>query len=195
MELILVRHGLPERQELEKGRADPPLSETGNRQALAVAEWLAPESVQAVYSSTMLRARQTAQPYAALKNLDVTEREGIVEFDSQSSSYIPVEELKIEDPEAWRAMAEGGYSEEVDLHEFHASVVNTLEQIIAAHSSQTVVVFCHGGVINIWTAYVLGLGPSLFFEPKYTCVNRYLCARTGQRNVVSLNETAHLRDL
>ena len=40
MELILVRHGLPERQELEEGRADPPLSETGNRQALAVAEWL-----------------------------------------------------------------------------------------------------------------------------------------------------------
>ena len=117
MELILVRHGLPERQELEEGRADPPLSETGNRQALAVAHWLALESIDAVYSSTMLRARQTAQPYAALNNLDVTEREGIVEFDRHSSSYIPVEELKKEDPEAWRAMAEGGYSEEVDGHQ------------------------------------------------------------------------------
>ncbi|MAV27267.1 MAG: histidine phosphatase family protein [Gammaproteobacteria bacterium] len=193
MELILVRHGLPERQVVEEGRADPPLSDTGHAQAAAVADWLMPESVDAVYSSTMLRARQTALPYAEQKGMAIIEREGIVEFDRHSSSYIPVEELKKEDPEAWRALAEGGYSDEVDLHEFHASVVNTLEQIIAAHSSETVVVFCHGGVINIWTAHLLGLGPSMFFEPKYTCVNRYLCARTGQRNLVSLNETAHLR--
>lgn len=193
MELILVRHGLPERQVLDEGRADPPLSETGNAQAQAVAQWLAPEPIDAIYSSTMLRARQTAEPYAERRGLVINEREGIVEFDRHTSSYIPVEELKVEDPEAWRALAEGGYSDHVDLHEFHASVVNTLEQIIAAHSGQTVVVFCHGGVINIWTAHVLGLGPSLFFEPKYTCVNRYLCARTGERNLVSLNETAHLR--
>ena len=51
----------------------------------------------------------------------------------------------------------------------------------------------HGGVINIWTTYVLGMDARLFFQPDYTSLNRYLCARTGQRNLVSLNETAHLK--
>jgi probable phosphoglycerate mutase len=56
-----------------------------------------------------------------------------------------------------------------------------------------VAVFCHGGVINVWTAHVLGLAPRLFFEPGYTSVHRYMCARSGQRNVLALNERGHLR--
>jgi broad specificity phosphatase PhoE len=72
-------------------------------------------------------------------------------------------------------------------------VVGALEEIVAAHPGQRVVVFCHGGVVNVWTAHVLGMAPRLFFEPRYTSVHRYMCARSGQRNVLSLNETAHLR--
>ena len=63
MELILVRHGLPERRD---DTSDPPLSDVGHDQARRVAAWLAHEKVDAVVSSTMLRARQTAEPFAAL---------------------------------------------------------------------------------------------------------------------------------
>jgi probable phosphoglycerate mutase len=56
-----------------------------------------------------------------------------------------------------------------------------------------VAVFCHGGVINMWTAHVLGMAPRVFFEADYTSINRFVCARQGQRSVVSLNERAHLR--
>ncbi len=62
-----------------------------------------------------------------------------------------------------------------------------------AHPGQRVAVFCHGGVINVWTAQVLKMPPRLFFEPDYTSIHRFMCARSGQRNVVSLNERAHLR--
>ena len=55
--------------------------------------------------------------------------------------------------------------------------------------------FCHGGVINVWAAHVLKMVPRLFFDPNYTSIHRFLCARTGERNIVSLNETAHLRAL
>jgi probable phosphoglycerate mutase len=57
LELILVRHGLPERRD---DTADPPLSPMGHEQARRVAAWLAHERIDAVFSSTMLRARQTA---------------------------------------------------------------------------------------------------------------------------------------
>jgi probable phosphoglycerate mutase len=195
MELILVRHGLPERVELDAGRADPPLSSIGRRQAERVADWLLDERIDAVYASTMRRAQETAEPFARRIGSPVSLEEGVVEFDRHTSKYVPMEELKAEDYEAWKAFVEGGYTAGVDIHQFHATVVNALERLIAAHPSQRIAVFCHGGVINVWTAHVLGLTPSLFFEPAYTSIHRYLCARTGQRNVVSLNETGHLRGL
>jgi len=195
VELILVRHGLPERQQVEGGKADPPLSAIGHEQALRVAEWLVPDAINAVYSSTMNRARQTAEPFAHAQGLTINEREGIVEYDRHQSSYVPMEELKAQDYEAWRAFVAGGYNDHIDIHQFHATVVNTLEHIVAEHPGQKVAVFCHGGVINVWTAHVLGLTPSMFFEPKYTSIHRYMCARSGERNLVSLNETAHLREV
>jgi len=195
LELILVRHGLPERVELDGGQADPPLSAVGRRQATSVADWLAAERIDAIYSSPMRRARETADPFAAQSGLPVGIEEGVIEFDRHASSYVPMEELKAEDYEAWKAFVDGGYSADVDIHQFHATVVNALERLIATHASQRIAVFCHGGVINVWTAHVLGLTPSLFFEPIYPSIHRYLCARTGERNIVSLNETGHLRGM
>ena len=195
MELILIRHGLPERQELENGRADPPLSSTGHRQAMLVANWLNPINIDAVYSSPMVRARQTADPYVELTGNAAVIRDGLEEFGREASSYIPVEQLKEEDYEAWQALATDFASDpELGLDAFGNTVVEAIEEIIGSHRSQTAVVFCHGGVINAWASYVLGLTTCMFFEPIYTSVHRFLCASTGERNIVSLNETAHLRD-
>ncbi|MBX3483105.1 histidine phosphatase family protein [Phenylobacterium sp.] len=188
MELILVRHGLPERRD---DTADPPLSEAGHDQARRVAAWLAHEKIDAVYASTMLRARQTAEPFAAQRAFEVSCHDGICEFDRDTGAYIPTEVLKRENYEAWLAMATGELG--VDITAFQRPVVDTLEAIIEANQGRRVAVFCHGGVINVWTAHVLGMPARLFFEPDYTSIHRYMCARTGQRSVLGLNERAHLR--
>jgi hypothetical protein len=47
-------------------------------------------------------------------------------------------------------------------------------------------------VINVWTAHVLTMSPRLFFEPAYASIHRYLCAGSGERNLISLNERCHL---
>lgn len=189
MELILVRHGLPERRD---DTSDPPLSAVGHDQARRVAAWLAPERIDAVFASTMLRARQTAEPFAALRGHAIDCHDGICEFDRESGTYVPMEELKRDNYEAWLAMATGDHG--VDIATFQATVVETLERIVEENSGKRVAVFCHGGVINVWTAHVLGMAPRLFFEPDYTSVHRYMCARTGQRNIVALNDRGHLRD-
>jgi 2,3-bisphosphoglycerate-dependent phosphoglycerate mutase len=193
MHLTLVRHALPERQHVEHGTADPPLSAVGIEQARRVARWLAAERYDAAYSSPMRRARETAEPYVALSHLPLAFSEGVVEFDRHTSSYIPMEELKRTDYAAWKAFVDGRYNEEVDILAFQDTVVRALETIIAANRGRRVVVFCHGGVINVWATHVLKMVPRLFFEPQYTSIHRFLCAGTGERNVVSLNETAHLR--
>ncbi len=188
MELILIRHGLPERRD---DTSDPPLSEAGHDQARRVAAWLRDEPIHAVYSSTMLRARQTAEPFAAQAGHAVSCHDGICEFDRGAGAYIPMEVLKREDYAAWLRMASGDHG--VDIGTFQRSVVETLDGIVDAHPGQRVAVFCHGGVINVWSAHVLGMAPRMFFEPDYTSIHRFMCARTGQRNVLALNERAHLR--
>ena len=189
MELILIRHGLPERSAVTD---DPPLSASGLDQARRVAGALSRERIDGVYSSTMTRAVQTAEPYAALAGHAVQVEAGIVEFDRGSGAYTPMEDLKRDDYPAWKAFVERG--QDGDIAMFQKTVVTALEEIVAQNSGKTVAVFCHGGVINVWTAHVLGMAPRLFFEPAYTSVHRYLCAGTGQRNLVALNERAHLRD-
>jgi probable phosphoglycerate mutase len=195
MELILVRHGLPVRQELDTGRADPGLSTIGHRQAELVARWLEPIRIDAVYSSPMIRARQTAGPYEQLSGRSAVVHEGVAEFGREARSYVPTEELKVDDYEAWRALADRGGISEVELNTFSSAVVRAMKEIIASHKSETALVFCHGGVINVWACHVLGLPSRMFFEPIYTSVNRFLCASSGERNIASLNEAAHLRDL
>jgi len=195
MELILIRHGLPIRRELSSGRADPPLSETGHDQANRVGNYLQSEAIDAVYASPMQRASQTAQPYATLAGHSIRHHEGIVEMDRDASSYVPVEELKQQDYAAWQAIAERDFGASRSGRAFAKTVIDALESIVAEHKGQRIAAFCHGGVINMWASHVLGLKPGFFFEPHYTSVHRFLCAGSGERNILSLNETPHLRDL
>ena len=190
MDLVLIRHGLPKRDDTS---SDPPLTAEGHEQARRVAAWLAAERFDTVYSSTMQRAIQTAQPYVAIGGQTLRTDDGLCEFDRGTGAYVPMEELKRTDYAAWLAFVQGGYN--MDIAEFSHTVVKSLEAIVTANRGKRVAVFCHGGVVNVWTAHVLGMEARLFFEPIYTSIHRYLCATAGQRNIVSLNETAHLRGM
>jgi probable phosphoglycerate mutase len=73
-------------------------------------------------------------------------------------------------------------------------VTASIERIIAENQGRRVALFCHGGVINTWAAHVLALPleRTLFFDPRYTSINRFLAASSGERSIASLNETPHL---
>ena len=174
---------------------DPALSTTGRRQALSLARWLANERIEAVYTSPLLRARETATPLAERLGLAPVVEPGVVEYDHQSSTYVPLEEIKATDYDRWRELVvDGGLYAGVDLPAFRRAVSAALERIIAAHAGGRVAVACHGGVINAWTAEILGVADLFVFEPAYTGISRFLAASSGERSVVSLNETAHLRE-
>jgi len=190
MELIIIRHGRPERIENAAGPADPPLTEVGIKQAEAVAVWLLGEQIDSIYVSPMRRARETSEPLERLSGMEASVVAGIREFDDDADRYIPMEELKA-DKEAWRAwLAE---NRETRRDEFYAEVLAALAGIAADNRGKRVAVVCHGGVINTWAADVLGMGPQMFFAPDYTSVNRFMVASTGERSVASLNDIGHLR--
>jgi 2,3-bisphosphoglycerate-dependent phosphoglycerate mutase len=195
VEIVLVRHALPLRVELETGIADPELAAEGHEQAAKMAAYLGIEDVEAVYVSPLRRALETARPLCKVLGLEAVVSEGVAEFDRNSREYVPVEELRATNDPRWEKLLRGewdGVDEDPSI--FKARVVATVEDMIARHPGGRVVVVCHGGVINQYLAHVLGIETHVgFFYPKYTSIHRVMAARSGQRSIVSINEASHLR--
>ena len=196
MDLVLVRHALPERVEQGSvaGPADPGLSDAGRAQAARLAAWLAAEPIDAVLTSPLRRARETAAPLAAALARDAEVVDGVAEYDAAAGEYIPMEELRAAKDERWYATVEGRWADVGggDPLEFQQRVVPAVDALIARFAGQRVVVVTHGGVLNVYLAHVVGSGRLLWFHPAYTSISRVVAARTGQRSIESLNETAHL---
>ncbi len=195
MELLIIRHALPVRRELTSGVADPELSDTGHAQAAHLARYLESERLDAVYASPMARARETAAPLLASRELDMVIADGVAEWDQYSTEYVPVEELKAANDPRWHAMLAGEWGAEESEEDFRDRIVTTIEKIIADHGGQRVAVVCHGGVINGYLSHILGMDTFVrgFFYPNYTSINRVAAASSGERSVVTINETSHLR--
>jgi len=195
MEVLLIRHAIPIRRELESGIANPELAAEGLKQADLMAQYLASERLHAIYASPMQRAQQTAQPLAAVQGLTITTIDGVAEYDKNSNQYVPVEELKANNDPRWQEMLRGEWtSTDETEEEFINRTVSSIEEIITNHASQRVAIVCHGGVINAYICHVLGLKNQRgFFYPNYTSIHRIAAAGSGERSIVTLNETSHLR--
>ena len=186
MELLLIRHARPLRAHGGDGPADPALSPLGVRQAEALADWLAAERLDAIYTSPLRRARETAAPLAARLGLDPDVDESLSEYDADSVEYIPMEELKAAGDPRWNEVPPV-------VPEFQKRVVEGIERLVAAHSSGRVAVVCHGGVVNVYLSWIVGARSELFFLPHYTSISRVLASGGGHRSLDTHNETAHLR--
>ncbi|MEN3271521.1 MAG: hypothetical protein V7636_282 [Actinomycetota bacterium] len=194
VELLIIRHGLPVRIDDAGGPADPELSKEGHEQARRLADWLRHETITAIVTSPMRRARQTAVPLAEAFGLAPVVDDELAEFDRGQHFYVPIEELKAARDPRYEALMRGEHLDsEVDPFTFRDVVTVAVERVIEGNRGGTVAVVCHGGVINAYASHVLGIEFPLFFQPHYTSVNRFLASSGGHRSVASLNEIGHLR--
>lgn len=191
-----MRHAEPVRIEGGHGRgpADPELTARGHEQAARLGAWLAFEGADAVVSSPLRRARETAEHVALALGNELEIVDGISEYDAHSDEYIPIEELRELKDERWQATIEGRWQDVggVDPATFQAQVVPAVEGLIERFPGRRVVAVSHGGVVNVYLAHVLGLDRLLWFHPEYTSVSRVHASRRGDRSVASVNETGHL---
>jgi 2,3-bisphosphoglycerate-dependent phosphoglycerate mutase len=195
VELLLIRHGLPVRRELTHGPADPELSESGRRQAELLAEYLDSEPLDALYASPLRRAYETAEPLSRRQGLEIVVVDDVAELDRDSSEYVPIEELRATNDPRWTAMAATGWIDGPETtEEFQRRCVTAIEARIEQHAGGRIAIVCHGGVTIAYVASIIGLASmSMFFYPNYTSINRVAAARSGQRSILTLNETPHLR--
>jgi probable phosphoglycerate mutase len=190
MELILIRHARPERIDHDPNGADPGLTELGHRQAKLMAEYVAPESLDAVYMSPQKRAIETALPLAHITGHAPTIIDGIAEFDLGHHSYVPGEESGPLTNEELQQLIDGLTSEH-----FIGRVLESIGGIIGRHPGERVAAVCHGGVISTVLADVLGVDGMKYFDSHYTSVTRIKANETRGRSMVSFNECHWLRDL
>ncbi len=201
-QLLLIRHA---QQEVDiRGPVgqlfDPPLSETGRLQAELLGEALSVEHIDAVYSSPLRRARETAAAIARHHRLDVVIRDDLREVEIWRD--IPPDKTAEEflGPDLLRGIRERMLVEKVwDVYpysessaEFRRRCINGIEAIIARHQGERVAVVCHGGVINAYVGHIIGSRYDMFFRPAHTSVS-VVAAGQGRRALHSLNDVHHLR--
>ena len=75
--------------------------------------------------------------------------------------------------------------------DFRRRVGWAVESAIVDHPGETIVIACHGGVINAYLAEVLGLVPDMFFRPYHASSHRMLFGQ-GRRVIETLNEDSYL---
>jgi broad specificity phosphatase PhoE len=193
-EVALVRHALP----AIDGSVDPGLPSLGRLQSAAVAASVERNKPEAVWASHLTRACETAAPIAARLGLQVQIDEDLREWDPYTPQpfYRPPEAL--EGSLRGTAFAEGRFDEFLPPHDHVAlqkRMAATLRRVAATHRGGGVVVVSHGGAINAFLALVVGTPSTFFFDPAYTGVSRVRVMPDGRFVLVSVNETAHLRDV
>ena len=129
------------------------------------------------------------------RGLELIIEPDVAEYDKDSSEYVPVEELKAANDPRWQAMLDGTWEGGEDEETFNNRTIGAIERIIDAHRGERVAIVCHGGVINAYLTRLLDLsvGQRGFFYPNYTSIHRVAAASSGERSIVTINETSHLR--
>lgn len=203
--LIMVRHGQQDWPDQETSTVgdwiDPPLSELGRRQAAAVAKYLENDTVTAVYSSELKRAFHTGQAIAdrhdltveTISELEEIQLYGKLPRDSRAADIVGEKILAGARERFVRTKRWDSYPESETSAQFRQRIGLSMEAAIADHPGETVVVACHGGVINAYLADLLGIEMDMFYRPAHASVHRVRFKGTS-RVIESLNEQIFLRD-
>jgi broad specificity phosphatase PhoE len=202
--LYLIRHGQTEynRMGLLQGRGiDAPLDQLGQEQSYAVARYLKQENIDCVYSSSLTRARNTAQIISEQLGLplsgsfaDLDEMHfGVAEGREFSAVNHELQELY----DKWEsgivsAGFERGESPIQVLDRAHNCILSVLKE----HEGQSVVFVIHGRLIRIILSHWLGIGLHRMNEIQHsnTSVNKLIWNGIRFR-AVQLNQIDHLKEL
>lgn len=158
--LLLVRHGETDanRAGLHLGRADPPLTEHGREQAERLVRWLPP--ADAVVTSPLLRARETAAALGARSGVEVEVDERWVELDYGPLDLQPIGAGMQRDMlDRWRddaAFAPPGVETAAAVS---ARVGAACDELVERAASSVVVVVSHVSPIKAAIGWALGTDP------------------------------------
>jgi 2,3-bisphosphoglycerate-dependent phosphoglycerate mutase len=166
VQLYLIRHGQSyvNLSDWTQGNTDEGLTELGQRQAQRLGAWLPQHlpSVDALYASTMLRARETAAAIVSRYDVTVQFDDRLREIGNSRIDHTPW--LPNQFADHWASARpfspivtymEGGES----FMNFRTRIGLFVETILERHHNQRVLVVCHGGVVEAVFDHIFNIGP------------------------------------
>jgi broad specificity phosphatase PhoE len=150
--IFLARHGESD-WNVEKrfqGHSDRPLTERGREQAHALANLVGSEKIDAVYTSPLSRARETAEIVAARTRLEPVALPELREVDTGSWSGLSRADVEARFPEGFTRWRSGGsgWEDGESYEEMAERVIGALRTIAEDHPDGRVLVISHGGPIR-----------------------------------------------
>lgn len=200
-ELLFIRHGLTDwNRELRfQGQTDIPLNADGHAQAARLGERLARERHDALFSSDLLRARQTAAPVATAWGVPAVAQAGLREQHFGLLEGLTAPTIQQRHPDLWARWLEadadfappGGES----TRQFHTRVLEAVKELAAQGAGRRLAVVTHGGVLDmLWrTAHGLPLTGLRECAIPNTGLNRLRWAG-GALQIEQWGDAAHLAD-
>lgn len=162
--ICVVRHGETSwnAERRLQGHTDIPLNENGRAQAEATAEHLDGEVFDALYTSDLMRAHQTASACGRRLGLTPITEPGLRErhfgvlqgltYDEARQRY-PVAFRHFEQRDPEYAFEQGGES----LAEFADRIRRMVTELAARHAGGTILLVAHGGVLDTINRMVRGV--------------------------------------
>lgn len=201
--LIFIRHGQSEANAAKvfAGHTDAPLSELGQKQAECTAEFVINKyNVDAVYSSDLQRAFNTAKAVADRLGLEVIPEKGMREIyagDWENKKWEPLVETS-EDFRHWRtdigsACPTNGES----VEKLYERVYKTVCQIAEQNEGKTVVIATHATPVRVLEVRISGRGLSFMKNiPWVTNASvSEIDYQDGRLYAVNVCQDEHLKDL
>ena len=200
-EIILARHGETEWNvgEIFRGRIDVELNETGIKQAELLAKYLSDINIEAIYSSPLRRALDTAKAIARYHQLEIGLCQGLLDFDFGQWQGLSRQEVMAKYGEGYadwlnypeRGRMPGGES----LDDVKQRAMAVVDEVIAKHKG-TVVLVSHRVVNKVLICTLLGLDSSHFWKIKLdTCGITTFVYGNGRFVLTGHNNTSYLKPL
>jgi probable phosphoglycerate mutase len=170
MNLYLVRHGqtAASRENRFSGSSDLPLTAVGEAMAEAFAQAYASLTWDAIYTSPMLRARQTAGALCRRTGVQATVDDGLKEIDYGEWEGLRQDEVKERWPEAFEYWADDVASRGTPggetAFQVAARAMRVVEAIRSRYQRGNVLLVSHKATLRVITCALLGLDVRLFRE-------------------------------
>jgi len=204
--LFLVRHGQSAGNAEGRfgGHGATPLSDLGFEQARVTAEALSKENINAIYSSDLLRAVQTAEPLSKLVGIPVETSQGFRERNVGVLEGLTFDESKQEYPNDYYALVNRNIHHVITKGESYSNLLDRitveLRNLLRKHRGERIAVFTHTGALCFMTLHLLG---AIHRNTKQTpwiitsnCgINRFEIRGSRNVRVLALNDTRHLTQI
>ncbi|QVQ51752.1 histidine phosphatase family protein [Spiractinospora alimapuensis] len=161
--LYVVRHGETTYHGENRycGSTDAPLDESGVRQARNLARWAGGAGLTAVYSSTLSRAVDTADPCARAAGVMPLRDERLVEVDFGQGEGLTSAEMRDQWPQERAAFERDPVAHHLPGGEDPVRATRrgraALDAVVSDNLGGTVLVVCHGTLLRLMVCSIAGI--------------------------------------